>query len=129
MEKRRVDPWTWQERLGYAQAWRVDGASSTIFLAGQGPSSADGALVGEGDFDAQARQAHANVATVLEQAGASFDDVVKLTVYLTDIGRLRDFGRVRAEFVGGEPPASTALEVGALAWPGMMVEVDAVAVL
>jgi enamine deaminase RidA (YjgF/YER057c/UK114 family) len=54
---------------------------------------------------------------------------VKLTVYLTDIGRLRDFGRVRGEFLPGPPPASTAVEVTALALPGMMVEVEAVAVV
>lgn len=66
---------------------------------------------------------------MLEQAGAGFDAVVKLGVYLTDIGRLRDFGRIRDEFVvTSEPPASTAVEVSSLALPGMMIEVDAIAV-
>jgi enamine deaminase RidA (YjgF/YER057c/UK114 family) len=129
MEKRRIDPWEWQERLGYSQGWRVDGAGSVIYLAGQGPASAEGELVGEGDFEAQVRQTLANVATVLEHAGASLRDVVRLTVYLTDIGRLRDYGRIRAELMPGPPPASTALQVGALAWPGMMIELDAVAVM
>ena len=129
MEKRRVDPWRWQESFGYSQAWRVDDAPGFLFLAGQGPASPDGRLVGEGDFEAQARQALANVATVLEHAGGSMQDLVKLTVYLTDISRLRDFGRVRSEFLSGPPPASTAIQVGALAWPGMMIEIDGIAVL
>ena len=129
IEKRPIDPWSWQERFGYSQGWRVDGASAIVFLAGQGPVAADGGLVGDGDFDAQVRQTFANVETVLEHAGASLDALVKLTVYLTDIGRLRDYGRIRSEVLRGPPPAGTALQVGALALPGMMVEVDAVAVV
>jgi enamine deaminase RidA (YjgF/YER057c/UK114 family) len=66
---------------------------------------------------------------VLKDAGASMENIVKLTVYLTDISRLREYGRIRADFMHGPPPAATALQVGALAWPGMMIEVDAVAVM
>ena len=129
MEKRQINPWSWQDRLGYSQAWRVDGAGATVFLAGQGPVSAAGELVGEGDFAAQVRQTFANVRTVLEQAGASLESIVKLTVYLTDIGCLREYGRIRAEALPGPPPAGTAVEVTALAVPGMLIEVDAVAVV
>jgi len=129
MEKRQINPWTWQDALGFSQAWRVDGAGSFVFVAGQGPISADGELVGSGDFEAQARQTFENLRTVLEQAGASLESVVKLTVFLTDIGTLREFGRVRNEFLPGPPPASSALQVTALAVPGMLVEVEAIAVL
>jgi enamine deaminase RidA (YjgF/YER057c/UK114 family) len=129
VEKRQVNPWSWQDRFGYSQAWRVDGAESTVYLAGQGPISADGELVGEGDFAAQVRQTFANIRTVLEHADASLDAVVKLNVYLTDIGQLREYGRIRAEVMPGPPPAGTAVQVGALAVPGMMIEVDAVAVV
>jgi 2-iminobutanoate/2-iminopropanoate deaminase len=129
VEKRQVNPWSWQERFGYSQAWRVDSSEAIIFLAGQGPVSDVGELVGEGDFDAQVRRTFENIRAVLEQAGASMDAVVKLTVYLTDISMLRDYGRIRGELLPGPPPAGTALQVGALAFPGMMIEVDAVAVL
>ena len=129
MDKRPVDPWTWQERYGYSQAWRVDRPEAFVFLAGQGPVSRDGQLVGEDDFEAQVRQTLENVRTVLEEAGASLASVVKLTVSLTDMGRLREFGRIRGELLPGPPPASTAVEVGALALPGMMVEVEGVAVV
>jgi enamine deaminase RidA (YjgF/YER057c/UK114 family) len=129
MERRPVNPWTWQDRYGYSQGWRVERPAATVFLAGQGPVSPEGELVGEDDFEAQVRQTFENVQTVLEEAGASFDSLVKLTVYLTDIDRLRDYGRVRAELLPGPPPASTAVEVAALALPGMMVEVEGIAVV
>jgi enamine deaminase RidA (YjgF/YER057c/UK114 family) len=129
MERRAIEPWEWQKPLGFTQAWRVDGAGAVVFVSGQGPVAADGTLVGEGDFAAQARQTLANLATVLEQAGASLDAIVKLTVFLTDIGTLREWGRIRAEAMPGQPPASTAVQVGALALPGMAIEVEAVAVL
>ena len=129
MERRRINPWTWQDRYGYSQAWRVEHSGATVFLAGQGPVSPEGELVGEGDFEAQVRQTFENVTTVLGEAGASLDSLVKLTVFLTDIGRLRDYGRVRAELLPGPPPASTAVEVKALALPGMMVEVEGIAVV
>ena len=129
MQKRQVNPWSWQDAAGFSQAWRVDAARSIVFVAGQGPISAGGELVGRDDFDTQVRQTFENMRVVLEQSGASFESVVKLTVYLTDIALLRDFGRVRSEFVTGPPPASTAVQIGALAVPGMMVEVEAIAVL
>ena len=129
MEKQPINPWRWQEKFGFSHAWKVDGAQSIVFLAGQGPVSAEGQIVGQGDFEAQARRTFENIQAVLEQAGTSFGAVVKLTVYLTDIGHLLDYARVRNDFiVTSEPPASTALEVSALALPGMMIEVDAIAV-
>jgi reactive intermediate/imine deaminase len=129
MEKTQVNPWSWQEQYGYSQAWRVDGAQSVVFLAGQVPLSADGSLVGEGDFVAQCRQVFENLQTVLEQAGASFDNVVKVTVFLPDITNLQAYREVKSEFVTGRQPASTAVEVKGLAFPGLMVEVEAIAVL
>lgn len=129
MEKHQVNPWTWQERFGFSHAWRVDGAQSVVFLAGQGPVSADGQVVGDGDFEAQTRHTFENLRTVLQQAGASFDAVVKVNAYMTDITKLRDYAQVRDEFITGPPPASTALEVNALPLPGMMIEVEAIAVL
>jgi reactive intermediate/imine deaminase len=129
MTKRQVDPWTWQDQFGFSQAWRVDGAQSIVFVSGQAAVSADGQIVGEGDFDAQARQTFENLKTVLDQSGASFESVTKLTVYLTDMTNLADYGRIKAEFVKAEQPASTAVEVKSLAFPAMMIEVEAIAVL
>jgi 2-iminobutanoate/2-iminopropanoate deaminase len=130
MDKEQINPWTWQERFGFAQAWKVDGAQSVVFVSGQGPISEDGQVVGAGDFEAQARQTFENLRTVLEQAGASFEAVVKVTAYLTDMTKIMDYARVRNEFISADgPPASTAVQVSALALPGMMIEVEATAVL
>ena len=129
MEKQQVNPWTWQDQFGYSQAWRVDGPSAVIFVAGQGPLSAEGEFVGAGDFEVQARKTFENLRAVLDEAGASVDAIVKLNVYLTDIALLRDYGRIRAEYVPGPAPAGTAVQVVALAIRGMMLEVEAIAVV
>jgi reactive intermediate/imine deaminase len=127
MEKRQVNPWTWQDRAGFSQAWRVDGPEAIVFISGQAPVSAEGELVGEGDFEVQVRQVFENLEVVLRESGVSFEAVTKITVYLTDITRLRDFARIKAEFISGEQPASTAVEVTSLALPGMAIEVEAMA--
>lgn len=129
MDKQQVNPWAWQDAAGFSQAWRVDGAGSIVFVSGQAPISADGQLVGEDDFDAQARQVFANLRTVVEQAGGDLEAVVKLTVFLTDMTRLRDYTRIKGEFFTGGQPASTAIGVAALPRPEMMVEVEALAVV
>jgi 2-iminobutanoate/2-iminopropanoate deaminase len=107
----------------------VEGAEAVVFVSGQAPISADGQLVGEGDFEAQAVQTFENLGTVLAQAGASFDDIVKVTVYLTEIGKLPDYTALKARYSKGPQPASTALQVPSLAHPEMMIEVEAVAVV
>ena len=129
MDKQQVNPWTWQDQLGFSQAWRVDGSQTVVFLSGQAPISAQGDLVGKGDFEAQTRQVFENLRSVLEQAGAGFDSIVKVTVYVTDTSRLRDYARVKAEYIPGPQPASTAIGVASLALEGMMIEVEATAVL
>jgi 2-iminobutanoate/2-iminopropanoate deaminase len=129
VEKQQINPWTWQEKFGFAHAWKADNASSVLFLAGQGPVTPEGEVL-QGDFEAQARLTFENLRTVLERAGASFESVVKVTAYFTDISNLRDYARVRNEFIRvDKPPASTAVEVSALALPGMTIEVEAIAVV
>ena len=128
MDRQQLNPWTWQNAAGFSQAWRVDGADSILFVSGQAPVSADGQLVGEGDFDTQVRQVFENLRTVLDGAGMGLDAIVKLTVYLTDMSRLRDYTRIKGEFFSGEQPASTAVGITALARAEMMLEVEAVAV-
>ncbi len=129
MDKRQVNPWSWQDQFGFSQAWRVDAAQSIVFLAGQAPISSEGEIVGEGDFEAQTRQVFENLRAVLEQSGATFESIVKLVVYVTDATKLLDYARVKAEYITGAQPASTAIGVASLALPGMMIEVDATAVL
>src|SRR5215472_16046261 len=121
VNKQPVNPTTWQERFGFSQGWRVEEPKTLLFVAGQ--------VVGERDLEAQVRQVFLNVGRVLEQAGMTFDNLVQVAVYMTDISQLRTYARVRDEFVNANsPPASTALGVAGFALPGMMVEVNAIAV-
>jgi len=129
MSKTPVNPWTWQDRRGFTQAWRVEAPAAILFVSGQVPLDDDGDLVAPGDFDGQARRTFENLGRVLDEAGGTFGDIVKLTVYLTDMARLPDYGRIRAEYIRGRPPASTAVGVTALAVAGLMIEVEATAVL
>ncbi|MFQ5790842.1 MAG: RidA family protein [Acidobacteriota bacterium] len=128
MEKNQVNPWTWQDPYGFSQAWKVQGAQTLVFVSGQASISADGQVMHGADFKAQVRLAFQNLKTVLEQSGASLEDVVKLGVYLLGMEHLPEYGEVEAEFFRGKMPAQTAVGVSSLALPGMLVEVEAIAV-
>ena len=129
MEKTQLNPWSWQDKFGYSQGWRVDAPRSIIYIAGQVALDPDGNLVGEGDFAAQCRQVFENLQAVLTEAGATFEDIVKVNVYLTDAANLQIYRDVKAEFVHARQPASTSVEVKGLAFPALLIEVEAVAVL
>jgi 2-iminobutanoate/2-iminopropanoate deaminase len=103
-------------------------AGNLLFVSGCVPVDADGRLVG-GDVVAQARQVFANVGAILAAGGATFADVVKVTVYLIDIDDRMTINPVREEVFGATRPASTLVEVSALAIPGAKLEVDAVALV
>ena len=113
---------------GYSQVVEVrDGR--TLYISGQVALDASGNLVGSGDFAAQVKQVFANLEARLDEAGASFNDVVKLNFYLLDAGNLRIVREVRDTHVNREyPPASTLVVVKQLFRPELMVEVDAIAV-
>ena len=104
-------------------------SGNLLFVSGCVPVDGDGALVGDGDVVAQARQAFANVGAVLAGAGVSFDDVIKVTVYLTDVDDRPRINPVRQELFGEVRPASTLVEVSRLAVAGARIEVDCVAVV
>ena len=97
-----------------------------VFLSGVGPLEEDLSLVGGDDVVAQARKTHENLGYVLEALGASFADVLKVTVYLTDVGDRTAINPVRQEFFGEARPASTLIGVNELAIPGMKLDIEAV---
>lgn len=84
-----------------------------------------------GDLVAQTRQIYQNIGTILAEAGASFDDVVKTTEYITpeQLAMYRETGEVRKEFFKGEYPAATGVVVTSLVRPEFLIEIDVVAVL
>jgi enamine deaminase RidA (YjgF/YER057c/UK114 family) len=112
---------------GYSHA--VTGRGRWVATAGQVALDESGKLVGAGDLEAQARQVFANLGRALAAAGASFADVIKLNFYLTDIAQLPLVRPVRDEYVDtARPPASTAVQVTALAMPELMIEIEAWAI-
>ena len=112
---------------GYSHA--VTGRGRWVAIAGQVALDENGKLVGPGDLEAQARQVFANLDRALAAAGATFTDVIKLNYYLTDITNLPAVRAIRDEYVDtARPPASTAVQVIALAMPDLMIEIEAWAV-
>ena len=89
MKKEHVNPASWQEKFGYSQGCRVDEAQRLLFVAGQIALDENGDVVGDGDFEAQARQVFTNMGRVLELAGMSFENLVQIGGFLIDIGQLR----------------------------------------
>ena len=112
--------------VGFSRAVRV---GDTVYVSGTVAWGDDGKLVGAGDVYAQAKQAIRNIEKALEQAGASLADVVRTRIYVTDISRLEDAARAHGEAFGEIRPASTMVEVSALAEPEMLVEIEAIAVI
>jgi 2-iminobutanoate/2-iminopropanoate deaminase len=104
-------------------------AGDLLFISGLVGVDRHGALVGSEDVAAQARQVFANMRAVLDEAGCSFEDVVKVTVYLTDVDDRPKINPVRQEVFGDARPASTLVEVSRLAVPGAKVEIEAVALI
>jgi 2-iminobutanoate/2-iminopropanoate deaminase len=98
-----------------------------LFISGVAPLDEAGKLVGGDDAAAQTRQIFRNMEKILAAAGAGFADVLRVTVYLTEIADRARINPVRQEYFGATRPASTLIGVAALAVPGMKVEIEAVA--
>lgn len=129
--KEHTNPPTLPPPPGYSQVVRVSGGT-TVHIAGQVAWDADGNLVGSGDFEAQARQVFTNLGEALASVGCGFADLVKIGIYVVDHDptKLETIRTVRDSFFGDiTPPASTLLGVERLAVPGLMIEVDGIAVV
>jgi 2-iminobutanoate/2-iminopropanoate deaminase len=112
----------------YSHGITVDvGDSTLIFLAGV-IAFEEGHVVGEGDVRRQTEFCYEQLSRMLEAAGATFADVVKTNTYLTDMSRVGELAEARNRLLGDPPPTSTTVGVTALALPGCLVEVEAIAV-
>ncbi|MGB3272243.1 MAG: RidA family protein [Xanthobacteraceae bacterium] len=98
-----------------------------LFISGMAPLDADLNVIGGDDVAAQAEAVFAALDKVLKQAGASFADILKVTVLLTDVNDRTKINPIRQRYFGSTKPASTLFEVSRLAVPGMKVEIEAVA--
>jgi enamine deaminase RidA (YjgF/YER057c/UK114 family) len=103
----------------------------TIYVSGQVSMDADGKLVGEGDLAAQTEQVLRNLGLALAAANATFADVVKITTFVVDYTQEARglIANVRSKFFPTPPPASTLVGVSALALPGWLIEIEAIATL
>jgi reactive intermediate/imine deaminase len=100
-----------------------------VFVAGQVALDAGGNIVGAGDIVAQTRQVMENIRLALEAAGATFADVVKIVNYITDVNEFSKMAAVRREYLREPHPTSTLVEVQALMFPELMIEIEAMAVI
>jgi len=114
----------WEDVVGYS---RVVVHGDTAWVSGT-TATVDGAVVHPGDAAGQTRVALTGVRRALEEAGFCLGDVVRTRMYVTDISRWEEVGRVHGEFFGGVRPATAMLQVAALIDPAMLVEVEADAV-
>lgn len=113
----------------YTQGIRVEHARTLLFLSGQVAYSPDGGVACKGDFTGQARGAYDAIKALVESQGGTMANVIKLTHFVTDMKYRPDLASVREEFFGRKGPASTLVEVSALAFPDLWVEIEAIAVL
>ena len=125
---RRTNPPALSKPTGYTHVIEVN-RGRTVYIAGQVSFDRSGSLVGKGDFAAQTGQVMENVKAALAAVGATFDNVVKINTYVTDMSQLPVLREIRSRYYGANPPASTLVQVVALAHPDLMIEVEAIAVI
>jgi reactive intermediate/imine deaminase len=126
MDVRYTNPPSLSAPTGYTHVVEVL-RGKTVYIAGQVAFDQSGNVVGVGDFKAQTRQVLENLKAALSAAGATFENVVKVNTYVTDMSQLQTLREMRAEYFGAHPPASTLVQVVRLARPELMIEIEAVA--
>jgi enamine deaminase RidA (YjgF/YER057c/UK114 family) len=127
VQRTDVNPWEWSKAFGFSQAVTVAGGERVLLCAGQTATGPDGAPPSTEDMAEQVTMAFANLRTVLEAADMTMTDVVKLTVYTTDVDALlAEYGAV-AGALAPNLPAMTLLGVTRLAFPELKVEIEATA--
>jgi 2-iminobutanoate/2-iminopropanoate deaminase len=125
--------WDWHVPTPFSQGWRVD---NLLFVGGQLSADQKGNVLGAGDIEVQTRNVFENVTRVLEEAAATWQDVVKInTYYCCDAtgGEVQQFWekmtRIRLEYLPDPGPVGTAVRVAGLMYDGFLIEVDVIAVL
>lgn len=131
MQRDIINPWTWQEPLGFVHGNKVTGAGTVLYLAGQTASDEQGQTLCIGDIKGQIDRAIHNTGRILQMGGMDFTHVVRLNIYTTDLKALMDnhdhmVGRLREK---GCRHAGTLLAVAGLAAPGALIELEATAAM
>ncbi len=130
MQRTAVNPWQWSVEMGFNQGEVVDGETRTVYLAGQTSMSAEGQPQHPGDMAAQIALATDNIEAVLGEAGMTLANVVRLNIYTIDVDAFFEHYGVLASRLAaaGVAPPGTLLGVTRLAFPELMVELEATAV-
>ena len=129
METRLINPWTWQDQFGFNQGQEVTGAERVLFLSGQTSVDADGQVLHAGDMAGQIGTAIDNIEAVLKGGDMTLANVVRLGIYTTDVDLFIQHAAVMARLnEAGCDYTSTLLGVSRLAFPELLVELEATAV-
>lgn len=114
------------EPFRLAQGYRV---GNMVYLSGVAALTKAGEIAGVGDFDAQADQVFRNIGEILGVAGSGLEQVIKVTIYLTDMSNFPKMVDLRGKWFTAPYPADTIVEVRALALPELMIEIDVIALV
>jgi 2-iminobutanoate/2-iminopropanoate deaminase len=125
---RFLNPQDLSTPTGYSHVAEISSGRS-IYVAGQVAFDKSGNVAGKGDFAAQAVQVFENLKLALAAVGATFENVVKVNTYVTDMSHIQTLRDIRSRYYADAAPASTLVEVGRLAHPDLMIEIEAVAVV
>ncbi|MCW9129457.1 RidA family protein [Bacillus paramycoides] len=129
MQKKFINPENMPATFGYSHIVEVNNAKRTIYISGQVAINTDGHIVGIGDLATQTRQVFENIKIALKTSELNFNDVVKLTFFLTDISQMSIVRDIRDQYINtNNPPASSALEVNKLIHNELLIEIEAIAV-
>ena len=130
MERRIINPWKWQDEFGFVQANEVQNAQRTLYCSGQSSNDADGKPMHPDDMRAQITLALDNLETLLHESGFAFKDIVRLNIFATDVDKfLENYDAFITRLAeSGCRHTGCLIGVARLAFPEMMIEVEATAV-
>lgn len=127
-ERRSINPWRWQDQFGFVQANEISGIEKVLVCSGQGAVNADGVPQHPGDMRAQIALALDNLETVLRESGFELANVVRINYYTTDVDAFFQASDLVGSRLANVQATSTLLGVTRLAYPEMLVEIEATAV-
>jgi len=129
MPKEALNPETIHRPVGGYSHVVIAPAGRLAFIAGQVGVDQDGNIVGKGDMTVQSRQSLENLKAAAEAVGGTLDDIVSITVFVTNIDQFIAASEVRRQYFRPDYPASTLIQVGRLAHPDLLIEINAVVAL
>ena len=130
MSKRQIQSAKIRQPSGhFSQAIATEAKGKLVFISGMTARRADGTIAGIGDIEAQTRQVCENLKAAVEAAGGTMDDICRVDVYVRNMEHFDQIHKVRREYFGSPPPASTMVEVTKMTSPDYLIEINAIAVL